>query len=676
MTENKHFIEDFFGTKIADPFRCLEDDKDSRTQEFIKKQNAETRKFIDGTDQLKHYSRRIKELWNFEKIGVPVKNGEYYYFLFNDGLQNQPLLMRSKNMKSVREEAEELINPNLLDENKTTAISVYKISPDGRFLVYGLSAEGSDWLTFYIRDLDSGENLPEKIQYCKFTTISFLPDSSGFVYSGYTKEDLTALAPGQNRLYLHTIGTDQEEDSVIYSGDNTGERYAAEITGDGEYLLLAVTGRPEGGNSFYYSKMKDMNNFHPLIVTPRTVSQFLGNDGSKLYFLTNENAGKRAVLSIDTENGERKFIVPEGMDVLAHAAMTKKHFVLATLHNAYHRLMIYSLSGSFIRNVDLPGIGAISALEGNRENDEVFFDFASFLYPPTLFHCDCDHSEARAVFSPKFDFDFSDYETYQIFFTSKDGTQVPMFISHKKGLVKDGNNKAYLYSYGGFNIARIPEFKASDLAWLEQGNIFAVANLRGGSEYGEEWHRAGMLENKQNVFDDFIAAAEYLIAEGYTSRKLLAIKGRSNGGLLTAACILQRPDLYGAVVSQVPVIDMFRYQLFTAGRYWVPEYGSATADAEQFSFLYRYSPLHNIRYGTVYPPLLVTTGAGDDRVVPMHSYKFVATLQKINLGDNPILLRVDFGAGHGAGKPTEMLIAEEADIYSFIDSVLSANLSE
>jgi prolyl oligopeptidase len=669
-------IEDYHGTKIADPFRYLENPEDNDTQDFIQSQNEKTREFIDSSDKLNAYKDRITELWDYEKFSAPKKYGEFYYYQYNDGLSNQPMFLRTNDLSIKPSDGEVILNPNEIDTSGQTALASYSVSPNGKFLAYGLSSNGSDWQIIRIKDLETKDDLDDEIKWCKFTSLPWLADSSAFLYSRYPNPDTVSEEDSSrfNKVYKHTLYTKQYDDTLIYEDENPNKSFYSHISDDGKYIILNVSQGSSSASHIYYKEVEADSEFLPLITTEGTISEFLGNEDNIFYFLTNDEAPRKRIISIDINQPDKEnwiTVVPEGMDVITHAKMTEDTFAITFMHNAYSQLMLYSLSGQFIKRIELPTLGAITEIYEDKENNLFLFDFASFLYPNSIFKCDVSKGSAKVLFKPEIDFDFDSYKTYQVFYESKDGTEVPMFISHHKDLELDGNNKTYLYSYGGFNIARIPEFKASDLAWLENKNIFAVANLRGGSEFGQQWHKAGMLENKQNVFDDFIAAAEYLIEENYTNSNKLAIKGRSNGGLLTAACMLQRPDLYGAVVSQVPVIDMFRYHKFTVGRFWIPEYGDAESNPDHFKFMYKYSPLHNIKFGTIYPPIIITTAKTDDRVVPMHSFKFAASLQSVNLGNNPILLRVEFGAGHGGGKPTNLLINEEADIYTFVDTMLS-----
>lgn len=669
-------IDNYHGTKIADPFRWLEEPDCQDTIDFIDSQLLKTREYLDAYPARKEIKQRITELWNYEKYSTPQKKGELYYFLYNNGMKNQPLLYRSATLEIHPSMAELVIDPNTFSADGTKALSNYSISPDGRYMAYCISDSGSDWQDIKIMDLNTKQDLAETIKWCKFTPLPWLPDSSGFLYSRYP--DPSTVAPEDtsryNKVFEHKINTDQEQDQLIIADEHDRNKsFRPFITDDGQFLIVNVSIGSASGNMVYCRQWGEAE-FTKLVTAPKTLSVFLGNTDQTLYFLTNALAPRRKIVAIDYNNPEPENwqdIVTEGLDVITQATMTKNYFVTATMHDAYHQIIIYNKLGHLIKRLELPTLGAITELNSKQDSNIFYFDFSSYLYPKTIFKCDIENPAIKVLWQPKVDFDFSSYQTCQVFYESKDGTKIPMFISHKKDLVKDGNNPTFLYAYGGFNAPRIPEFKIPDLVWMERGGVFAVANIRGGSEYGEEWHEAGMLEKKQNVFDDFISAAEYLIDEKYTNPQKLAIKGRSNGGLLTAACMLQRPDLYGAVISQVPVIDMLRYHKFTVGRFWIPEYGDAEANADHFRFMYPYSPLHNVKFGTVYPPVMIMTAKTDDRVVPAHSLKFAATLQTVNLGNNPILLRVEFGAGHGLGKPTHLLIDEQADVYAFIDKALN-----
>lgn len=671
-------IENYHGTNIADPFRWLEDPQNQETINFIDNQLQETREFLDNNSNRVAIKERITELWNYEKFSAPYKKAGYYYFSYNDGMKNQPLLYRSKGLDIHPTNSELVLDPNSFSNDGTKALSLYSISPNGKYMAYCVSNSGSDWQTIKVMSLDTKELLSDTIEWSKFTPLPWLPDSSGFMYSRYPNPATVAPEDNSrfNKVYLHKLNTEQQADNlVIEDVKDKNKSFRPQISEDGQYLFMYVAKGSASGNMIYCRKLAENTEIKPLIAVEKTISSFLGNDENILYFLTNINAPRFKVIAIDYNNPEQEYwrdIVAEGLDVIDNVIMIKDHFVTATLHDAYYQIIIYNKLGQLIKRLDLPTLGAITALSGKSDSNIFYFSFSSYLYPNTVFKVDVENPVVKVQWKPKMNFDFESYETYQVFYESKDGTKIPMFISHKKGLIKDSNNPTFLYSYGGFNVPRIPEFKVPDLVWMERGGIFAVANLRGGSEYGEQWHEAGMLEKKQNVFDDFISAAEYLIAEKYTSPKKLAIKGRSNGGLLTAACMLQRPDLYGAVISQVPVIDMLRYHKFTVGRFWIPEYGDAENNAEHFRFMYPYSPLHNVRFGTVYPPLMIMTAKTDDRVVPAHSLKFAATMQTVNLGNNPILLRVEFGAGHGLGKPTHLLINEQSDVYAFIDKILNS----
>ncbi|CUS98872.1 prolyl oligopeptidase [Candidatus Kryptobacter tengchongensis] len=506
-------------------------------------------------------------------------------------------------------------------------------------------------------------------------------DNSGFYYNRFPepgtvpKEDEN----NYNKVYFHKLGTPQSEDKLVYERPDAKElNFYPSITEDGRYLILTVTHGTSPKNRIYYRELKSNGDFIRLLDEADASYDFIGNKGNIFYFVTDLNAPRYKIIAIDIKNPERKNwkdIVPEHKKaVISDARIINNHFVIVYNEDVKHRIEIYSLDGKFVREIKLPGIGTVSGLSGKQKDKEMFFGFTSFLHPLNVYRYDFTTGKLELFFETRLTgFDPNDYEVKQVFYESKDGVRIPMYIIHKRGLKLDGNNPALLYGYGGFNISIMPSFSAVRLLWLEIGGVYAVANLRGGSEYGEEWHQAGMLDKKQNVFNDFISAGEWLIKNGYTNSKKLVINGRSNGGLLVAACMVQRPDLYGAVVCEVPVIDMLRYHKFTVGRYWVPEYGNAEANPEHFKFLYAYSPLHNVKKGTSYPPILITTADHDDRVVPLHAYKFTATLQSANAGDTPVLLRVETKAGHGAGKPTSKIIEEQTDIYAFLFKVIGIN---
>ncbi|MEN3037643.1 MAG: prolyl oligopeptidase family serine peptidase [Candidatus Kryptonium sp.] len=675
QTKTVDVVENYHGFKVADPYRWLEDFNSEEVKRWVDAQNKLTFEYIRSVVFYDKIKKRLTELMNYPRVSVPTKAGDRYFFFKNDGLQNQSVLYMRESLKG---KDKLVIDPNKFSEDGTIALMNLSYSRDGRFLAYGISVSGSDWQEIRIRDIATGKDFDEVLKWCKFSSIAWLPDNSGFYYNRFPepgtvpKEDEN----NYNRVYFHKLGTPQSEDKLVYERPDAKElNFYPSITEDGKYLILTVTHGTSPKNRIYYRELNSTGDFIRLLDEADASYDFIGNNGSVFYFVTDLNAPRYKIIAIDVKNPDRrnwKDVIPQHKKaVISDARIINDHFVVVYNEDVKHRIEIFSLDGKFIKEIKLPGSGTVSGLSGKQKDKEMFFGFTSFLYPLNVYRYDFRTGKLELFFETKLTgFNPNDYEVKQIFYESKDGTRIPMYIVHKRNLQLDGNNPALLYGYGGFNISIMPSFSAIRLLWLEIGGIYAVANLRGGSEYGEEWHQAGMLDRKQNVFNDFISAGEWLIKNGYTNSKKLVINGRSNGGLLVAACMVQRPDLYGAVVCEVPVIDMLRYHKFTVGRYWIPEYGNAEANPEHFKFLYAYSPLHNVKKGTVYPPTLITTADHDDRVVPSHAYKFTATLQSANGGDTPILLRVETKAGHGAGKPTSKVIEEQTDIYAFLFKVL------
>lgn len=665
-------VDDYHGRAVPDPYRWLEDAESPETQAWTQAQNELTRQFVDELPPRAQFIERLTALWNYPRLSAPVTRHGRAFFQKNDGLQNQPVLYWQEGEAP----PQPLLDPNTLSEDGTIALIGQSYTKDGRYLAYTLSQSGSDWQTIKVRQVDSGQDTGDEIAWCKFTNAAWLPDGSGFYYARYPAPDEMpdALPSTHQRVYFHKMGTAQSADALIYARPDAPELgFNPEVTDDGRYLVLHVWDGTDPRNRFYYRDLHSGGEFVRLIEQMEAKYIFIANDGPLFYFETDYEAPNGRVIAINIEKPARSHwqeIILESEEVIEFSRMVHDQFVLDRLHHASHRLYLFQKDGTAVGEIPLPTPGSIIELTGRREDKELFFQFQSFLYPPTIFRYDFITGQVTAVYQPTLQFDPSLYETRQVFYESKDGTAVPMFITHKKELALDGNNPTLLYGYGGFNINLPPLFGPTRLAWLEWGGVYAQANMRGGAEYGESWHQAGMLQNKQNVFDDFMAAAEWLIAEGYTSPRRLAIEGRSNGGLLVAACMIQRPDLFGAVHCGVPVIDMLRYHRFTAGRYWTSEYGNAEEDPAHFQFLFAYSPLHNIKSGVSYPPLIITTADTDDRVVPMHAKKFAAALQAADAGAHPLLLRVDMKAGHGLGKPTAKLIEEAADIYSFLWTML------
>jgi len=677
-------VDDYHGTRVPDPYRWLEDPDSPESRAWIEAQNRLTASYLAEIPARRAIRERLTKLWNYPKYGTPFRKGRRYFFSKNDGLQNQSVLYKQASLTA---DPETLLDPNLLSEDGTVALSTLAVSQDGRLLAYGTSASGSDWEEFRVRDVALGRDLSDHLKWIKFSGASWTNDGAGFFYSRYPEPGNKALTDVNRfqRLYYHRLGTDQAQDVLVYERpDQPDWGMNAEVTDDGRYAVLNVWLGTDRRNRVYYLDLNDAKRPKVRGDVVRLLDDFdasytfVGNDGPVLYFLTDLDAPRKRVIAIDTRHPERarwREIIPQGPDVLEAVQIIHDTFVANYMHDASSRLRLFALDGRLLKDLELPTLGTVGSISGERKDDEMFYAFTSFLYPTTIFRYDFTSGVTSVFKAPAIDFDPSGYETKQVFYTSKDGTRVPMFITHKKGLRLDGSNPTYLYGYGGFNISLTPSFSVAMLAWLELGGVYAVPNLRGGGEYGEEWHQAGMHDRKQNVFDDFIAAAEYLIAQGYTSTPKLAIAGGSNGGLLVGAAITQRPELFGAALPAVGVMDMLRFHKFTIGWAWVTDYGSADS-AAQFPYLYKYSPLHNMRAGTRYPATLVTTADHDDRVVPGHSFKFTAALQAAQAGPQPVLIEIETKAGHGAGKPTSKLIEEQADRMAFLVRNLGMDVGE
>ncbi len=670
-------VDNYHGTAVPDPYRWLENPESPETVAWVEAQNELTQSIMAELPVHQQFKERLTTLWNYPKSSVPSRKGKgddgYYVVQKNDGLQNQPILYKQANLNAP---LEEVMDPNALSEDGTIALINQSYSKDGRLLAYSLSQSGSDWQTIHIRDMQSGQDSPEVLRWAKFTNAAWLPDGSGFFYARYPSPDEMPDAPPSThqQVFFHKLGTPQSADQIVFARpDAPNLGFHPEVTKDGRYLTLHVWDGTDRRNRFYYRPLES-EEFIYFLDDMDAGYIFLGNDGGKFYFQTDNGADNGRIIAISLTNpnpANWQTLIPESEDAIAFSRIVNNQFIVATLHHGHHKLHRYGLDGRLLGEIELPVPGTIFDLSGERKHTELFIQFQSFIYPPTILRYDFATDELTVLDQPALDFDPDDYETKQVFYPSKDGTQVPLFLTYKKGLALDGQNPTLLYGYGGFNIAMTPIFSPTRLAWLERGGVYAQACLRGGMEYGEAWHQAGMLENKQNVFDDFIAAGEWLIAGGYTNNKRLAIEGRSNGGLLVAACMVQRPDLFGAVHCGVPVIDMLRYHKFSAGRYWTSEYGNAEENPDHFRFMLAYSPLHNIRPDRTYPPLLITTADTDDRVVPMHAKKFAAAIQAADNGRNPLLIRIEMRAGHGLGKPTAKLIEEATDVYSFLWTMLN-----
>ena len=671
--------DDFFGTKVSDPFRWLEEDvrESDRVAKWVEQQNEVAFGYLEKLPYRKEIESRITELWNFERFGAPFKAGDKYYFSKNDGLQNQSVLYEQDSLKG---EPRVLIDPNSWSKDGTVALAGANFSDDGKYLAYGIQASGSDWRTWKVMEVATRKVLDDELKWIKFGGIAWTSDGKGFFYGRYEEPKEEGQFQSLNfnqKVYYHKVGTAQSEDMLIHADpDHPKWGYGLDVSEDGRYLIATVW---KGTANKYRVKYMDLSNsdrkFVDLIDTFENEFSFEGNEGTTFFFKSDFNAPKGCVLAIDIANPARenwKVIIPEADEALAGFSMVGDMIITNYLKDAKTQIRLHALNGEFIREVKFPGIGTASGFGGKRKHTETFYSFSSFATPPSIYRYELSSGKSELLRQAKVKFEPAEFEVKQIFYESKDGTKVPMFIAHKKGLELDGNNPTLLYGYGGFNISLTPSFSISRLQWMEMGGVFAMPNLRGGGEYGEDWHVAGTKLQKQNVFDDFIAAGEWLIENDYTSKKKLAIMGGSNGGLLVGACMTQRPDLYGACLPAVGVMDMLRFHKFTAGRFWVDDYGCADTSESEFRALYEYSPYHNLKDGVKYPPTLVTTADTDDRVVPGHSFKFTARLQEANNGPNPMLIRIETKAGHGAGKPTSKIIEEAADKWAFLIKSLDA----
>ncbi|MDY6939901.1 MAG: prolyl oligopeptidase family serine peptidase [Cyanobacteriota bacterium] len=664
-------IDNYHGIEVADPYRWLEDPDSEETRTWIEGQNQVTSGFLDQIPQRDRIQERLTQLWDYEKFGTPFKRGDRYFFFKNDGLQNQSVLYV---LQSLDDEPRVLLDPNTLSEDGTVALSGYAISEDGNYMAYGLSSSGSDWQEWQVRDIETTEDLADRLKWVKFSSASWTHDNQGFFYSRYDEPNEDTKYEDINyfqKLYYHRLGTDQTEDTLIYDRPDEKEwGFSGGVTEDGRYLIISVWRGTDPKNLVFYQDLTVAD--APVVELIREFEAeyaFVENEGSAFWFRTDLDAPRGRLIAIDTQTGDRTEIIPQADDVLEGVGLLNNQFVASYIKDARSEIKIFNLDGSFVRDVELPGIGSAGGFGGKRHDTETFYSFTGFTAPNTIYRYDMETGESTIFRQPQVDFDPSEYETTQIFYESKDGTRVPMFITHKKGIELDGQNPTYLYGYGGFNVSLTPVFSVGQLVWMELGGVLAIPNLRGGGEYGEAWHQAGTKLNKQNVFDDFIAAAEWLIANGYTSSPKLAIGGGSNGGLLVGACMTQRPDLFAAALPAVGVLDMLRFHKFTIGWAWCSDYGSPD-DPEEFKALYAYSPLHNLKSGTAYPATMITTADHDDRVVPAHSFKFAAALQAAGDGENPLLIRIETKAGHGAGKPTTKRIEELADRWGFLVRVL------
>ncbi|WP_205501429.1 prolyl oligopeptidase family serine peptidase [Rufibacter psychrotolerans] len=665
-TEKINHVDTYHGTQVPDPYRWLEADTAQNVAAWVKAQNEVTFDYLEKIPFREQIKQRLTKLWNYPKYGAPFREGDYYYFYKNDGLQNQAVLYRQKGLNGT---PELFLDPNKLSEDGTTSLGSLAFSKDARYAVYTTSTGGSDWRDAYVLDVATGKKLADELHWIKFSGTSWHKD--GFFYSRYPEPTQGSKMANKNeyhKVYYHKIGTPQSQDKLIWEAKEHPLRLLfAGTTQDEKYLILTAS-EGTSNNSLYVKDLSKANSpILPLVESFDKEYGVVENVGDKLIVLTNQGAPKYKLVEIDLKKPQQanwKTLVPETENVLNSASLVNGRLILNYMKDAATLVRVHDTKGKWLHDVQLPTLGTAGGFDGKKEDKTVFYTFTSFTYPSAIYQYDVATNKSTLFRKAEVDVDMDAYETKQVFYTSKDGTKVPMFITHKKGLQLNGDNPAYLYAYGGFNSAVTPGFSISRMLWLENGGVLAIANIRGGSEYGEAWHKAGMTPNKQNVFDDFIAAAEYLRDQKYTSPQKLAIAGGSNGGLLIGAVANQRPDLFKVALPAVGVMDMLRFHKFTIGWAWVPEYGSSD-DPAQFQNLMKFSPIHNIKEGVNYPATLVTTADHDDRVVPAHSFKYIATLQEKGAGPNPCLIRVDVKAGHGAGKSTTAQIAEATDVWSF-----------
>ncbi len=679
VTKKVTQTDDYFGTKVSDPYRWLEDDKSAETKAWVEAQNKVTNAYLEQIPYRKQFQDAIEKVYNYPKYSAPSRNGEWYYFYKNDGLQNQSVLYRQKGLTA---EPEVVIDPNTLSPDGTTRLVLFNLCKDGKHAVVGLSKGGSDWQTYYVRDMATGKNLDDELNWVKVSGASWA--GNGFYYSRYPAPDKKASdlsAKNENhQVYYHTVGTAQSADKLIFEDKGNPQRFhTAQTSEDERFLFLYISDRGKGfdGNAISFMNLKAGDKaFKPLIANISNDDyNVVENTDHSFIVKTNANAPNSKLMVFDFTNPammRSADLVAEKPEPLQQVNSAGGKLFLNYLKDVSVRTMVYELNGTYVNEVKFPGIGTAGGFGGNHDDAVTFYSFTSFTYPPTIYKYDIATGKSELFRAPEVSFEPKMYETKQVFYLSKDGTvKIPMFIVSKIATKMDSNNPTLLYGYGGFNISMLPSFSATLIPFLDAGGVYAVANLRGGGEYGEAWHKGGMLLNKQNVFDDFIGAGEYLIAQNYTSSKRLAIRGGSNGGLLVGTVINQRPELFGSAIAQVGVMDMLRFQKFTIGWNWIADYGSAEKDVANFKNLFAYSPLHNIKSTIKYPPTLVTTADHDDRVVPAHSFKYIATLQEKYKGENPVIIRIDTNSGHGASN-TKKSIEQIADIYSFIFNSIGA----
>ena len=668
-TETVDTVTDYFGTKVKDPYRWLEDDRSTQTENWVKEQNKTTYGYLDNIPYRDELKNRLEKLWNYEKIGSPFKEGNYTYFYKNDGLQNQYVIYRYKTGDNPST-ATVFLDPNTFKEDGTISLGGTSFSKDGKILAYSISEGGSDWRKILIMNTETKEIIEDTLIDIKFSGMSWYKNE-GFYYSSYEKPKGSELSAktDQHRVFYHKLGTPQKEDKLIFGGTATEKhRYInGSVTQDDHYLLISPRVSTSGNKLYIKDLTQPNSSLVEIIGHTNSDTYLIENEGSKLFIATNLNAPNQKIVTVDASNPSPENwvdFIPETKNVL-NPSTGGGYFFAEYMVDAVSKVFQYNYNGKLVREIALPGIGSAGGFGTKKEDKELYYSFTNYVTPGSIYKYNIKKGTSELFRKPDIDFNPENYESNQVFYTSKDGTKVPMIITHKKGLELDGKNPTILYGYGGFNVSLTPSFSIANAVWMEQGGIYVVPNLRGGGEYGKAWHDAGTQQKKQNVFDDFIAAAEYLIENKYTSSDYLAIRGGSNGGLLVGATMTQRPDLMKVALPAVGVLDMLRYHTFTAGAGWAYDYGTSEDNKEMFDYLKGYSPVHNVKEGIQYPATMVTTGDHDDRVVPAHSFKFAAELQSKQTGKNPTIIRIETDAGHGAGTPVSKTIEQAADIFGF-----------
>lgn len=664
-TRKTDTVDDYFGTRVADPYRWLEDDKSEETKNWVQAQNKVTFGYLEQIPSRNKIKERLTKIWNFEKMSTPYKKGKYYIYSLNNGIQNQGVLYYREGLNGT---PKVLLDPNTLSADGTVSLSGTSISHDGKYMAYGTSKSGSDWVEYDVLEVETGKKLTDHLKWVKFSGISWQGD--GFYYSRYDAPKGSELSAKNefHKVYYHKVGTSQDEDKLIYNDtDHPNRNFGAEVTDDQQWLLVYTTESTSGNALMVMNLAKPNSPMQVIVDNFDNDYGVLDVVGSKMLVRTNKDAPRYRLVEIDINNPAPenwKEIIPQQKELLEETTLAADKIVVTYLVDVKTKVYIYDRNGNREGEIPMPGIVNCNSLSGSKKDSLLFYNVVSYTAPASIYKYNVLTKTTALYQKPNIDFNSDEYETKQVFFPSKDGTKIPMFITHKKGIKLDGSNPCFLFGYGGFNISYTPEFRIDRAVFLEAGGVYAVANMRGGGEYGEEWHKAGTKCQKQNVFDDYIAAAEYLVKENYTNKEKLAIHGRSNGGLLIGAVMTQRPDLCKVCIPQVGVLDMLRYHRFTIGRAWSTDYGLSENEAE-FKCLYAYSPLHNVKK-VEYPATLIVTGDHDDRVVPAHSFKFAATLQANQQGKNPVLIRIDTNGGHGSGKPTMQQIEEYSDIWAFV----------